>query len=137
MGMTSIALRSLSIFMLALSPPGLAEPIELKCVLNPDQFDTEAPLSVHRFTLDRDESSVTLRIKSIESSETYTSFYETKPSSSAITLVSWLAMPGEVINLLRLVNLGDQTWSYELGFPGDLGELIQMARWGTCTEQLP
>jgi hypothetical protein len=132
MGMTSIALRSLSISLLALSPPALAKPIELKCVLNPDQFDTDAPLSVHRFTLNRVDSSVIFRIKSIESSETYTSFYETKPSSSTIALVSWLEKPGDVINLFRLVNLGDNTWSYELGFPGDSGELIQMARWGTC-----
>ena len=132
MAMRSIALKSLSILLLTLSPPLLATPIELKCVLNPDQFDTDAPLSVHRFTLNRDDSSVIFRIKSMESSEAYTSFYETKPSSGTIALVSWLAMPGEVINLFRLVNQGNNIWSYELGFPGDSGELIQMARWGTC-----
>ena len=60
---------------LALAPPLLAAPIELRCTLNPDQFDTQEPLSEHLYTLNQDDSTLTFRTNASETSETHTAFY--------------------------------------------------------------
>ena len=126
--MKSIVPLCLPALVLALPAPVLAEPVELECALHSDQFDSEEPLSVNRYTLNRDASSVNVRTNTMEMFETCRAFYAMKPSTTVIDVVSWLEMPGEVINLMRLVNLGDNSWSYEPDDPGDRAERIHMAR---------
>ena len=56
-------------------------------------------------------------------------------STNTLALLSWLEMPGEVINLMRLVETGNNTLTYEFGDPGGPGAQIHMTDWGICTER--
>ena len=47
-----------------------------------------------------------------------------------------MEMPGEIINLVRLVYAGNNIWNYQLGDPGIPEEQIHMANWGTCSSEL-
>ena len=112
-----------------------ANTIELRCVLNPEQFDTKEPLAEHLYTLNPDDSTVIFRTTTSKITEKHSAFYAKEQSTNAISIASWMEMPGEIINLVRLVHAGNNTWNYQLGDPGIPEERIHMANWGTCSRE--
>jgi len=117
------------------SSPVSAKTIELRCVLNPEQFDTKEPLAEHLYTLNPDDSTVIFRTTTSKITEKHSAFYAKEQSTNTISVVSWMEMPGEIINLVRLVYAGNNTWNYQLGDAGIPEERIHLANWGTCSSE--
>ena len=115
--------------------PVSANTIELRCVLNPEQFDTKEPLADHLYTLNPDDSTVIFRTTTSKMTKKHSAFYTKDQSTNAISVVSWMEMPGEIINLVRLVHAENNTWNYQLGDPGIPEERIHIANWGTCSSE--
>ena len=122
----------LPVLALMLSATVSAQPRELRCILDPDQHDTEASLPDHIFNLDPVNSAVIFRTEASENIESKPAFYVVNAVNDTIKLVSWLEMPGEVLILTKLVPQDEHSWIYLVGFPED-GDPIEMTTWGTCT----